>query len=479
MSPRVAALIASLALAACVPAPSTMPSEMALDAHAVGLVGAPGPDLSQDWWTSFRDPALDALVRQALADNPSLHAALARMRSAQAMAAESETQLWPQITFDGQEERTRFSKDYIIPPPFGGRTDWIGTIGANLTWNIDLWGRQADEIDKARATAQAAMLDSRAARLAIAGAVVETYAGLARANAVLEIAQRTAADREATLKLIRAREESGLENRQAEKGSEARLALANENLARAQASRDLLVHALAALVGRGADAYPGLPSPAAQPHAVLALPATLPADLLARRPDILAARARIDAALSGREAAAKAFYPDINLLATAGWAAIGLAPMFSASALQYGAGPALHLPIFDAGKLRAQYAGATAELDEAVADYNTAVLSAVRDTADALTQLRAAEGQQKEDALALAAAEDSYRLAQTRYRTGLENRLVLIEAEDTLLAARQSSAEIAAAMTTSRVALVMALGGGYAPHETLAERTDTSGEQAP
>src|SRR5262249_51404203 len=156
------------------------------------------------------------------------------------------------------------------------------------------------------------------------------------------------------------------------------------------------------LIGRGADVYGHIARPQLKDGA-LSLPETLPADLLARRADIQAAQARIDATMAGREVARKAFYPDINLAAFVGFAAIGLSPMFSAQSLTYGAGPAIHLPIFDAGKLRADYAGATAGLDAAVADYNASVVGAVKQTADAVTQLRSLEDQADQQRAALAA----------------------------------------------------------------------------
>src|SRR5262249_10614858 len=149
-----------------------------------------------------------------------------------------------------------------------------------------------------------------------------------------------------------------LDTKASDEQARALLALAKEDLIRAQAERDMAVHAIAVLIGRGADAY-NISRPQLN-DAALSLPSTLPADLLARRADIAAAEARIDGGTSGREVAKKAFYPDINLLGVAGFAAIGLSPLLSASSAQYGAGPAIHLPIFDAGELRAKYAGATA-----------------------------------------------------------------------------------------------------------------------
>ena len=145
----------------------------------------------------------------------------------------------------------------------------------------------------------------------------------------------------------------------------------------------------------------------------------------------------------------------------AGFAALGFGQLFKTASLQYGGGAAIHLPIFDAGELRAQYAGATAGLDEAVADYNQAVVTAVRQTADAVTQLQTADGEAADQMRALADAQASYDLASSRYKTGLSSELALLSAEDVLIQARRSSAVLSADQASARVALLMALGGGF------------------
>src|SRR3546814_94578 len=170
------------------------------------------------------------------------------------------------------------------------------------------------------------------------------------------------------------------------RAAETVLAQARQALVRAEGQRVLLVHALALLAGQGAHYYATIRPTTIRLDAILPLPSTLPADLLARRPDISSAQERIAAAAAGREVARKAFYPDINLQALVGVQAIGLGNLFSDDAVTYGAGPAIHLPIFQGGKLRAEHAGETARLDEAVAEYNTEILTAVREAADALEQ---------------------------------------------------------------------------------------------
>jgi NodT family efflux transporter outer membrane factor (OMF) lipoprotein len=462
-----AVLVVAALLGGCVDAPPTTPSEVALKPGTLGLGSAATPAISDTWWMAFHDPQLNALVDEALRGSPTLATALARVRLAQSELSATRAATYPQVTFDANETRERFSKDYIIPPPIGGSTDWIGQVGANLTWSLDFFGKQQAEVDRARATAQAASLDATAARLLLAGAVAQAYVALWRAYELVDVADQAVQQRQGLFDLTAGRVRAGLETLAAQKQAESLLATAREELIRSRADRDLAVHQIAALIGRGADAY-GITRPRMS-DTVLALPATLPADLLARRADIAAAQARIDAAFQGREVARKAFYPDINLVALAGWAAIGLSPMFSASALQYGVGGAIHLPIFDAGKLRAEYAGATAGLDQAVADYNAAVVTAVKQTADAMTDLKSLQDQAPHQRDALAAADASYKLALERYRSGLSPQTNALDAESLLLDARRGNAALAADTVSARVALLMAVGGGFTPAPRTAE----------
>jgi len=193
----------------------------------------------------------------------------------------------------------------------------------------------------------------------------------------------------------------------------------------------------------------------------LPLPQALPADLLARRPDLLAARARVAAAAAGREVARADFYPNIDLVGLAGLQAIGLDRLFTSRAATAGAGAALHLPIFDGGTLRAAHAGASARLDEAIADYNQAVLAAVREAADALARIDglgsalAAQRSAREELATL------HRLEEQRLAAGLASRLPVIEAGLRLLAARQETLDLEAARLAARVQLLVAIGGGF------------------
>jgi NodT family efflux transporter outer membrane factor (OMF) lipoprotein len=462
MKKRVAFLSSIMLLAGCVPG-GIVPQQSKIATDAIGLSDAPTPAIDRDWWIAFDDPALDRLMKDALAGNPNLGEALARLRLAKAGVESANAALYPRLDLNAQEQRERLSDVYIIPPPYGGSYRWIGTVEGDLSWSIDFWGKQAAELAKARDLRIAAKMDFEAARLAVSGAVFQAYVDLDRAYKLDDIAAQTERERADTLALTERRVHGGLDSKVEEQEARALLAGAREAKASADANRDIVVHELAALVGRGADAYSAIARPSLKLEAVLPLPAALPADLLARRPDIAAAQARIDAATQGRKAAKAEFYPNVDLLASAGWAAVGLSPMFGSRAEQFGAGPAVHLPLFDAGTLRAQYAGATAEIDDAVAGYNSALVDAVRQTADALTRIHALEQQIAEHRQMLEAAEAGYQLAQSRYRNGLTNQLTVLSAQNILFGAREGDVSLQAERSVQRVTLLLAVGGGFQP----------------
>ena len=458
-----AALLSALLLSACVSAPPTTPQASPIAPQSLGLSGETGPRFDDQWWKAFNDPQVDRLAELVLSGNPTLQGALARIRAAQAQLSGARADDRPQVALDGQEQRLLFSKDYIIPPPFGGSYQWYGQVVTNLSWNLDFWGKQAAIIARAKDSAEAASLDASAARLALSGALAQSYINLLLAYQENDIALQTVSEREDILRLTQGRFNAGLESASAVEQAKALLALARVDVKRTAAARDLNVHAVAALTGQGAAAYAAITRPAPHLDTALPLPTVLPADLLARRPDVLAAQARIDAAAKGREAAHADFYPNINLTALVGFQAIGLSNLLTGDSFTYGAGPAIHLPIFDAGKIRARYAGATAELDAAIADYNGTVLAAVRQTADAMTEVQSLESQRADQQDALDSATRALALAESRYRSGLSDQIPMLNAESTLLTSRQQMASLIANATIQRVTLLLSVGGGFNP----------------
>ena len=467
LSPTLA-LVSALMLSApllsgCVDAPPTTPQLKQVQQPDLGLTGAAAPRYPREWWKAFKDPQVDRLASLVIADNPTLAGALAKLRAAEAELAVNRAEDRPQVTLDGSEQRILFSKDYVIPPPFGGSYRWYGSLAANMSWNLDFWGKQADLIAKARDTAEANALDAEAAHLALSGAFAQAYVDLLLNYQNGDIADATVAERTEILQITQGRFDAGLENASAVEQAKSLLSIAKADQLRYAAAREVDIHAIAALAGQGAALYGTITRPAPDLDVALPLPDKLPADLLARRPDILAAQARVEAAVQGREAAHADFYPDINLEALVGFQSIGLSNMFSGNAFTMGIGPALHLPIFDAGKLRAQYAHATADLDSSVADYNGAVVNAIKQTADAMTEVQSLAAQRGHQEDAVKSAGRAYEIARERYRSGLATQLPMLTAESTLLQARQELAGVVAEGAKQRITLLLTVGGGFEP----------------
>jgi NodT family efflux transporter outer membrane factor (OMF) lipoprotein len=461
-------------LSACVGVPKDAPRNVPIDPAGLGLSEQHAPAVSARWWQAFGDPQLNGLVEQALANSPTLADAMARLRQAQAVAQAAGAGPKPGFSIDGTELRQRFSENDVIPPPYGGGVYWRGDLGLNLSWDLDFWGRQAALIEQAQAHARTATLGIEAARLALAGAIAQAYVDLYRACADVDIAARTEQQRQDLARLTRDRVAAGLDTELAQHTLDGLVEQSKIDRERAQLARELAVHRLAALTGAGAGAYAGIGRPQLQLDTALPLPQALPLDLLSRRPDVLAARAEIEAADAGRAAARAAFYPDINLRASAGFAAIGLDQLFDSGSATYGGGPAIHLPVFDSQRLKAGYRGANAEYDRAVAHYNQTVLDAVREVADRLSQTDSLQRQHHHSQQVLAAAERAYQIAQSRYSAGLSDQLVVLNAESQLLAARREWIAIQAGQAVARVSLLLTVGGSFAA-DAVAASSESAG----
>lgn len=455
--------LALLVLAACsLPRETVMP--VPLDTAVLGsdTVALPAvPAIEAAWWRKLGDAQLDALVVDALEKHPTLVMALARVDAARSLLDAASARRRPRLSGDASVQAQRLSDAYIIPPPYGGSTRGIGKLQATLHWDLDFWGQQAAAIEQARALEDTAILDQAAARLTLASALVQAYIALARGEARLATAEAMLAGQEAAFALVELRMHSQLDSERELHEARLRVEQARQELADSRAGRELLVHACALLAGKGADYYSLMRAPALDLDASLPLPPALPADLLARRPDLLAARARIDAAAAGREVARTGFYPNVNLTGLAGLQAIGLDRLFSSEAATAGVGAAIHLPIFDGGLLRAAHAGATARLAEAIATYNQAVLSAVRQTTDALSRIEGLESALTAQQGASEQLAILRQLEERRFIAGLASRLPVIESELRLLGARQEVVDLEAAGLAARVQLLVALGGGF------------------
>lgn len=465
---RLGALVLACVLAGCASYSGIEP--VAKLREAAPANATPEPAVSPTWWTEFGDPQLDALVAEALRGNPNLAVAQARLRRAQSVLEVANAATLPQVGAAVDITRQRYTENGAVPAPLAGSVRENGSLQLNASWEIDFFGRHHAALEAALGQARAAEADVEAARNVLAANVARSWFQLARLQEQTAVARRTLAQREKQLELVKQRVGAGLDTALELRQSEGALPEARLQLEVLDEQTQAARHALAALLGRTdprvTEAVPALTAL----HTSASLPASLPADLLGRRPDVAAARWRVEAAAQDVQSAKAQFYPNVNLVAFVGLSSIGLDRLLDAGSMQWGAGPALRLPIFDAGRLRANLRTRTADLDAAVESYNAAVLEAIHETADAVASLRSVARQQAEQRQALAAAEAAYDIALQRYRAGLGTYLHVLSAETAVLNQRRQGVDLAARGLDARVALYRALGGGYAPQPALASR---------
>jgi NodT family efflux transporter outer membrane factor (OMF) lipoprotein len=469
----VAAAVLALALAGCADMGSTTSQAKLRDAASLGLTPAPAtsaapavsaaaPTIDSQWWLAFGNPQLDSLIAQAIQGNPSLQVARARLARAQAAVSTAEAADKPQINGGLDLTRQKFSGNYIYPAPLGGSVQETGTLQLSGSWELDFFGKNRTAIEAAIGSANAAGAEADAARILLASNVARGYVQWARLHDQLAVAERTLAQREEVFKLVRDRVAAGLDTRLQLKQSEGAIPQARQQIESFREQIEIAQHALDALVAQpGATA--ALVPPALGSLKTMALQPTIPADLLGRRADIAAARWRVEAATSDVANAKTQFYPNINLVAFAGFSSIGFDNLLKSGSQQWGVGPAIRLPIFEGGRLRANLRGKAADLDGAIESYNSTVLDAVRDVADQVTSVQSVVRQQAQQRESQDAAEAAYDIAVQRYSAGLGNFLDVLTAETTVLIQRREGVDLAARALDSQVALARALGGGWQP----------------
>jgi NodT family efflux transporter outer membrane factor (OMF) lipoprotein len=425
----------------------------------------------EKWWTAWGDPQLNSLVEHGLANSPTLAAAQARIARAQAASDFGRTANQPQVNAGIDASYGRQSENYMMPrPPLGKGGEYVsqGQAAVNFGMDLDLWGRNAALIRSADAQLKAATFDRDAARLALTTSIARAYVQLAGQYDTQDVLLATLKQRRDIRALIDQRVANGLDTQVEVKQAQTNEAALQVELEQLATSIKIARQQLAVLAGDMPAAAEKIARPALRTTS-FAIPANLPLDLLGRRPELAAQRARIVSAVDEADAARSQFYPNVNLNALIGFQAIGLGQLFNAGSLMSSVGPAIRLPLFDAGRLRANYAGKASDIDAAVAQYNQSVLSAAQDVAEQLTRIADLSREEAATRDALNAAEEAHRLATLRYRGGLSPYLTVLTVETQLLTQRRAMAALKARRDDLQVALVRSLGGGFA--ENIAPQT--------
>ena len=421
---------------------------------------APSADWPADrWWERYGDPQLATLIGEGLAGSPTMAIAEARVRRAQANAQQAGAALQPQIDATASGGALQSSENLGLPVAQGWED--YGQIALGLTFDLDLWGRNRANLRAALSETDAARADAAYARLTLSTAIAASYADLARLAALRDTANTNLRIREDTLRMMRAREDQGLENRAVVARAESNRATAAAELAAVDEQIELIRNAIAALVGQGPDRGRTISLPAAARLDAFGLPSGLGIDIVGRRPDIAAARLRAEAQAQRIHAARAEFYPNVSLSALVGLQSLGIGNLLQGGSFFGSAGPAISLPIFSGGRIEGNYRGTRADYDVAVAAYDDTLITALREVADVATRQRALGVRLRESRAGLEASATAHRLLEARYRGGLASYLEVLSAEDALNSNRRAVAELEASAFALDVALVRALGGGF------------------
>ena len=466
---RLPVVIATALLAACASTGGLQPAAEPhpIDGHVVtrSLSGAPLSPAefpAQDWWRSLGDPQLDALIAEALQGSPSLAAADARVRKAQAQAGLANAERKPTIGASGQYVVAQLPSG-LAGDEIGGQLMHNAVLMLDFKWPLDVWGGKRADYLAALGQAHASEIEAQAARLTLAANVAHGYVALAQAFDSLDVANHEQARSEQLLGLSRQRVKAGIDSQLSMRNAEVSIATAKAQAEVAQQQIDSLRNAIAALLGESPDRGLAITRPQLLQAPAPGLPSVLPSELLGHRPDVVAARWRVEAAAQGIKSAKAKFKPSIDLSALVGLAATGFSGLFDNDALLGFGGPAISLPIFDGGRLRQNLASHDADYDLAVAGYDQTVVDGLHQVVDAVQAIRSLDAQSASLEQARAAAASAYDLASKRYHAGLSNQLDVLAVQKPLLQIEQQLVGVRAQRYAAAIDLDHALGGGLQP----------------
>lgn len=451
---------------------NTSPDALIAPSHIRVADGTPvdlGTWPTSEWWTVFDDPQLNALIERAIADAPSMQ--IARTRVAQAksdidlVAAGSNLQVSALALVDRQHVSAHgFLGPFASNEPAAGLTGpWYtsGLAGFGARYKIDLWGEQSAEVAAAAGVHNARLAETAAVELEVSADVAQLYYGIQTRYRLIDLLQQSEHIAAFSVRAHRARADRGLESVTLVDTAQASLLTAQRQIVATRADITSLRESLRALIGAGADDMPEIvPTPV--PQRAAGVPPALAYDLLARRPDLQAMRWYVESSFDKIDAAKAAFYPSFDIKAFFGINAIHLADLFTRSSQQLNLIPGLYLPIFDGGRLNANLSGAREGSNLLIEQYNESVLDAVREVAQTGNQLQsldteAALEKQKIDRLSV--VQDS---ARAHYERGLASEYDATDSQLPVVTERMVLVDLEGRRIGEQIALVKALGGGYA-----------------
>lgn len=411
------------------------------------------------WATELGDTQLVDLINQAMLTNPELKVAEARIRQARAIVESKTSPLFPNASFLGGYSR------FQAPKPLStGNWESVALMGLNGSYELDFWGKNYSALVQSISQEKASEAAFYATHLMLSTTIAAAYNQLEYSYALEEVLIETVAQRKKIDDLVKLRVMSGLDTQVSLEQSINLYARARTQLAAVQGQLKQTKQQLGILVGLGPDAALSLKKPHLKPYPHLKLPDAIPLHLVGRRPDIVAARWQVEAALQGAKNIKARFYPDVNLYAFAGYMSFGASKLVLPANELLAFTPAVNLPIFDANALRAALKGQYGVVDEKIGTYNATLDNALGDVAEQITRAQALRKQLILQKDALLSAQKAYTLARQQYGIGLASHIIMLNAQTRYLEERQSRLELIKERRDSYVGLIKALGGGFDEH---------------
>ncbi|MCV4344494.1 efflux transporter outer membrane subunit [Pseudomonas capsici] len=442
---------------------SVMPFESLATDQAIQSAGRDAHWPEARWWNVYGDPQLDRWIELATLGSPSLAMAAARVRQARALAGIAQSAEGLHVDSSASLARHDWPTDQFHGPgELANTRTWDNNASLGLSYTLDLWGRESNASEQALDLAHMSAAEQRQAQLELQENIVRAYIQLALDYARLDIVEAMLAQQQQILDLARRRLKGGIGTHFEVSQAETPLPEIHRQIDELEEAIALERNRLAVLAGKGPGEGAALQRPSLSLHAVLKLPSALPAQLLGQRPDVVASRWRVEAQARGVDVAHAGFYPNVDLVGSIGYMATGsgMLEFLTGSKLSYKAGPAISLPIFDGGHLRAELGQAVAGHDLAVARYNQTLVLALKDISDQLIRRASVDKQHLFAAESVAAAQKTYDIALIAYQRGLTDYLNVLNAQTLLFRQQQIQQQVEAARLSAYAGLVVALGGG-------------------
>ena len=435
----------------------------------------PSADLPRGaWWEIFGDSELGHLETLATKENQELAAAAARLEESRAELGISQANFYPQLSANPEFTRQRSSPNApLIPKP--GRSHTYDTFVApvDLSWELDLWGRVRRQVESARANFIASADDLESARLALQAEVALDYFSLRELDEERRVVADSIETFRRSLELTQNRRKGGIVSDLDVSQAETQLRSTEAELPAIDLQRARVLHALAALCGQSPIQFQLANAPLT--NTIPAVPATMPSELLERRPDVAAAERRMASANASIGVAVSAFYPRVFLSGAAGFESIGADTLFDWPSRIWSLGPSVTLPIFTGGRNRSQLAGARATYDESVANYRQTVLTAFQEVEDQLAAQVLLATQLDAQNASLTAARHTLEIANNRYKAGVVTYLEVATAQNAALANERSFVQLEGQRLNAEVELIKAVGGNWQGNSSPRPVTPASG----